>query len=82
MRKRKFSNIQKKLAILLLVLYLISMVAAAVGTCTSKDGSIESKSSGESSRNITHDGQGENINAPPVKVKINNATTPALSTVQ
>jgi hypothetical protein len=47
MRKRTFSNIKKKMAILMLVLYLISMIAVAVSIGTSNSANIGSKDSGK-----------------------------------
>lgn len=80
MTKRTFSNIKKKVAILMLVLYLISMIAAAVSTGTLNSGNTGGKGGGESSRNINHNGQRGNLNAPPIKVKANHATTTTAST--
>lgn len=79
MRKRRFSNIKKKLSILMLVLYLISMIAVAVSTGTSNSANTGSKYSGKLSGNINPDGQRGNISVP-IKVNSNHSAVTTAST--
>lgn len=89
MKKRTFSNIKKKMAILMLVLYLISMIAVAVSTGTSNSANTGGKYSGKSSESINHNGQRGNINydgqrgnisVPHIKGNANYSTVTTAST--
>lgn len=80
MKKRTFSNIKKKLAILMLVLYFISMIAVAISTGTSNSANTGSKGSEKLSGNINHDGQRGNISVP-IKVNVNHSTMTTASTM-
>jgi len=80
MKKRTFSNIKKKLAILMLVLYLISMIAVAISTGTSNSANTGSKGSEKSSGNIDHDGQIGNISVLHIKGNANYSTVTTAST--
>lgn len=80
MKKRTFSNIKKKMAILMLVLYLISMIAIAVSTGTSNSANTGGKYSGKSSESINHNGQRGNISVSHIKGNANYSTVTTAST--